>query len=57
MDDTVLLVNMIESAGVSILLRYIKKCLELDYVLFNEDLMKIIKFTLNRIIYKLGLML
>lgn len=37
MDNTVLLVNMIESAGVSILVRYIRKCLELDYILFNED--------------------
>lgn len=36
-DNTVLLVNMIEGAGVSILVKYIRTCLELDYILFNED--------------------
>lgn len=56
MGNTVLLVNMVEGAGVSILVRYIRKYLELDYILFNEDLMKIIKFTFNRIILKLVLM-
>lgn len=56
MGNTVLLVNMVEGAGVSILVRYIRKYLELDYILFNEDLMKVIKFTFNRIILKLVLM-
>lgn len=56
MDNTVLLVNMKEGAGVSILVRYTRKYFELDYILFHEDLMNIIKFTFNRIIFKLVLM-